>query len=117
MILLGPLMTRPNKVCLWTVLLIFLGAGVFLTHSSVVLGLEYRSDTIQLREESLKILSALENKMGSHPLIEKTRSKLSTLSDRQTRLMSSLSELMAGDGQTAGADIAFLFIAVLIILS
>lgn len=63
------------------------------------------------------ILSVLEWKMGSDPLPGKVREKLSTLSDGQIRLIASLSERMAVGGQTASADVAFLLVAALIVLS
>ena len=67
--------------------------------------------------DTLKILSVLENKMRDRKLLEKVRDKLNTLDDRQTRLIASLSDRIAYEEKTAGADIAFLLITVLIILS
>lgn len=79
--------------------------------------LDNPNSVIKRENVMLKILSILENKMGDHKISEKAKEKLSTLSDEQTRLIISLSEVIANDGQTAGADIAFLLIMILIILS
>lgn len=67
--------------------------------------------------DMLKILSVLESKMEGERIPEKARDKLSTLGDGQLRLMASLSELVADDGHRAAADIAFLLITALIVLS
>lgn len=69
------------------------------------------------RANVLKILSVLENKMRDQQLLEKAKDKLFTLSDRQTRLIASLSDRIANEGNTAGADIAFLLITALIVFS
>ena len=68
-------------------------------------------------EETFKILSVLENKMGDQKLLEKAKGKVFILSDRQISLISSLSERIVSDGHTTGADFAFLLIMVLIVLS
>lgn len=67
--------------------------------------------------DMLQILSVLANRMEDQKLFEKARDKLSTLSDRQMRLIASLSDRIAGEGKTAGTDIAFFLITALIILS
>ncbi|HLD29834.1 MAG TPA: hypothetical protein VJC03_05790 [bacterium] len=67
-------------------------------------------------EKILKILSALEKKMEGQELSAKVKDKIASLSARQVRLITSLSERMSGD-QTMGSDIAFLLISALIILS
>lgn len=67
--------------------------------------------------DRLKILFVLENKMGNKKLLEKAKDKLVTLDDRQTRLISSLSDRIAQEGNTMGADIAFLLMTALIIFS
>lgn len=64
-----------------------------------------------------RILSVLEVKMEGQSLPDKVRDKLRTLSDGQIRLIASLSDRIDGEGRTAGADIAFLLITALIILS
>ena len=69
------------------------------------------------RADVLKILSVLENKIEDQKLLERAKEKLLTLSERQTRLMASLSERIAKEGNTTGGDIAFLLITALITLS
>jgi hypothetical protein len=64
-----------------------------------------------------RILSALEVKMGGESVPGKVRDKLLTLSDGQIRLIASLSDRIDAEDRTAGADIAFLLITALIILS
>jgi hypothetical protein len=64
-----------------------------------------------------RILAVLEIKMGGHTLPAKVKDKLSTLTDGQIRLIASLSDRIADEGHTPSADIAFLLIAALIILS
>lgn len=78
-----------------------------------------RSSTgvVNRRADLGKILSALETKMGSHALPGKVKDKLSTLTDAQIRLIASLSDRIAAEGETPSADIAFLLVAALIILS
>jgi hypothetical protein len=76
------------------------------------------SYTILTREADMsKILSVLENRIGSQRLIEKAKDRLFTFSDAQTRLMADLADRIANEGNTAGGDIAFLLITALIILS
>lgn len=70
------------------------------------------------RQEALdRILSALEMKMEGDSVPGKVRDKLLTLTDGQIRLIASLSDRIGGEGRAAGADIAFLLITALIILS
>ncbi|MCG6538104.1 MAG: hypothetical protein L7F78_26160 [Syntrophales bacterium LBB04] len=47
----------------------------------------------------------------------KARDKLFTLSKDQSRLIISLCERISGDGRSAGADIAYLLVIALILLS
>jgi hypothetical protein len=49
-------------------------------------------------------------------LLGKAKKKLITLSDWQTRLIASLSDRVVEEGNTAGSDIAFLLMTVLITL-
>ena len=64
----------------------------------------------------LKILTALENKIENPQLLERTREKLQSLSERQTRLIASLSDRVIKEGNSAGASIALLLMTVLITL-
>jgi hypothetical protein len=63
-----------------------------------------------------KILSVFENRIEDRQLLEKTRDKLLALDQRQLRLIASLSERVAKEGNTAGSDIAFLLMTALITL-
>ncbi len=63
-----------------------------------------------------KIVAVLENKIEDQPSLEKTKRKLLTLNDRQTRLIASLSDRVTEDDNTMGASIAFLFVTILIAL-
>ncbi|OGP74974.1 MAG: hypothetical protein A2W09_03020 [Deltaproteobacteria bacterium RBG_16_50_11] len=63
-----------------------------------------------------KILTVLERRVDDPQLLEKTKKKLITLRDGQTRLIASLSDRVAEEGNTTGSDIAFLLMTVLIIL-
>lgn len=68
-------------------------------------------------EDPYKILEVLEKKMGGEKMSQKARDKLFTLSGDQTRLILSLCERISDDGRSAGADIAYLLIIALILLS
>jgi hypothetical protein len=63
-----------------------------------------------------KILLVLENRLEDQQLLERTRDKLLTLDDRQIRLIASLSDRIAKEGNTTGSDIAFLLMTALITL-
>ena len=64
----------------------------------------------------LQILAVLENKIEDQQLLEKTKEKLFTLRDGQTRLIASLSDQVNQDGNTTAASIAFLLMTALITL-
>lgn len=98
--------------------------GTLLADSSVALAaitgprVQNPSTRVVARRADLgRILSVLEMKMGGHTLPGKVKDKLSTLTDGQIRLIASLSDRIADEGHTPSADIAFLLIAALIILS
>jgi hypothetical protein len=74
-------------------------------------------DAIHQRADLLKIVSVLEKRMGDQKLPDKVRDKLSSLGDAQIRLIASLSDVISHDEHAQGADIAFLLIAALIVLS
>lgn len=63
-----------------------------------------------------KILTVLEKRVEDPQLLWKTKKKLITLSDGQTRLIASLSDRVAQEKNTTGSDIAFLLMTVLITL-
>jgi hypothetical protein len=64
-----------------------------------------------------KILPVLENRVVDLRLRRKTIDKLATLSDEKIRLISSLCEKIAQNSSSAGSDIAFSLVSILIILS
>jgi hypothetical protein len=63
-----------------------------------------------------KILSVFENRIEDQQLLERAKDKLLALDQRQLRLIASLSERVAKEGNTAGSDIAFLLMTALITL-
>ena len=63
-----------------------------------------------------KILTVLESRVEDPQLLGKTKKKLITLSDGQTRLIAFLSDRVAEERNTTGSDIAFLLMTVLITL-
>ncbi len=94
---------------------IFVGRPSFAAVDTIEHGPGY--STISSRASNiLKILSVLENRIGDQPLIEKAKDKLSTLTDRQTLLIASLSDRVEKERNPASGDIAFLLITALIIL-
>ena len=62
------------------------------------------------------IRSILDAKLGSADVSTKVQDKLQTLDDRQLRLMASLAERIAAEGNTPGADIALLLLTALVVL-
>ncbi len=68
------------------------------------------------RADVLKILVVLEDNIEDQLLLEKTKKKLFTLNEGQTRLIASLSDRVAKEGDAPGASIAFLLMTVLITL-
>ena len=63
------------------------------------------------------ILKVLESKMGNQKIPQKALDKLVGLSDEQFGLISSLSERIADNTQTVGADVAFLLITAILVWS
>jgi len=63
-----------------------------------------------------RILSVFENRIEDQQILERTKDKLLTLDQRQIRLIASLSDRVAKEGNTTGADIAFLLMTALITL-
>jgi hypothetical protein len=62
------------------------------------------------------IRSILDAKLGSADVSTKVQDKLQTLDDRHLRLLASLAERIAPEGNTPGADIAFLLLTALVVL-
>ncbi len=67
--------------------------------------------------EIVNILSVLEERTNDERLIEKAKQKLATMNERDLRLMASLCDRIWVGGDDAGADIAFLMTAMLVVLS
>lgn len=70
---------------------------------------------VHRKNDISNILSVLEKKTGDRELVEKAKDKLSNLSGRKIKLISSLCDRISHDSQSAGGDIAFLLIIALII--
>jgi hypothetical protein len=69
------------------------------------------------RPEVPRILSVLESRAPDGEVSPKAREKLNGMSGRQVRLIASLSDLVSQDQNGTAADVAYLLMAVLIILS
>lgn len=67
--------------------------------------------------ELAEILSVLKDKVENREVAEKLKDKVFKLSDKQTRLIASLARLTANGDQTAGAEIVFFVMTILIIVS
>lgn len=67
--------------------------------------------------EMLKVLLVLEARAEDGRLMEKAKQKLATLDEKDLRLMASLCDRIEARGNDAGADIAFLMTAMLVVLS
>lgn len=77
-----------------------------------------RGDSAPLSQDMIKILAALETRVGDRQrLLEKTEEKLARLSEKDLRLIASLCERIPADGHSAESDIAFLLATALVILS
>jgi len=68
-------------------------------------------------EEISMILRVLENKMSNQKIPQKVLDKLLSLSDEQIGLIAALSERIADNTRTVGADVAFLLITALLVWS
>jgi hypothetical protein len=111
---------RMRSIFIWP---LFLSLAIVAAHSSIAFGRiasrESHNQYIFMdpAAERDRIMIVLENKLEDQKLLEKAGDKLRTLSNAQIKLISSLSDRITSESNTAGADIAFLFIAALIILS
>ncbi len=116
---------KPRKYIFWNVIALALLIGfIFLSPNTTLAAIgsfEPQKKTISAKtdqaEDSYKILDVLENKMGGRKLPPKAREKLFTLSGDQERLIISLCERISDDGGSPGADIAYLLVIALILLS
>ena len=102
---------------LFLILTLFLSspAASFSLPGSQVTGKAYPG--IYSEVEIKKVMAVLDNKIEGKKTAEKAKRKLSNLSDLQTRLIVSLSEIVALGDPAPVADIAFLLMTVLIIFS
>jgi hypothetical protein len=64
-----------------------------------------------------KIIGILESRIKNRQLPEKAKNKLAAMNDEEIRLVTSLCDRMAGEGDTAGADLALMLVTALIVLS
>lgn len=63
------------------------------------------------------IVEILESRIKNHQLPEKAKNKLVAMNDEEIRLVASLCDRMAGEGNTAGADLALMLVTAMIVLS
>ncbi len=68
-------------------------------------------------DDPYRILEVLEKKMGGEKMSRKAREKLFNLPQDQTRLIVSLCKRISDEERSAGADIAYLLVIALILLS
>jgi hypothetical protein len=68
-------------------------------------------------KERIKIQKILNQKIEDKALLKKAEQKLSTLSDEEILLISSLCDRIPESDSSAGADVAFLLVTTLIIFS
>jgi hypothetical protein len=71
----------------------------------------------QNRADFPEILSLLEEKVGNREVTQKLKDKAVTLSKKQTRMIASLAELISSGDRAVGAEVAFLVVTILIIVS
>jgi len=70
-----------------------------------------------MKDEIEKIVAAMESRIADPKRIDTARNKLLHMDEKQTRLLSVLSDRILVDDTSVGASIAFLLVAVLIALS
>ncbi len=75
------------------------------------------SPQLDRSEERHKILEVLEKKMGGKKLSKKAEDKLFTMNEDKARLIISLCDRITDEDRTVGAEIAYLLITALIVLS
>lgn len=68
-------------------------------------------------KERQKILATLESRLRDEKALEKMRGKVEALAGRKLRLAAALCDRIEGDGDSAGADIAFSLVTALIVLA
>ncbi len=115
---------KTKRITRWTQGgLIFLLLTLFLSSSSISLGMSGSQAPgraypgIYSEAEIKKVMAVLDNKIDGKKSTEKAKDKLMNLSDLQTGLIVSLSEIVALRDPAPVAGIAFLLMTVLIIFS
>ncbi len=83
---------------------------------SVRLYLE-RQSRMSSDRDLIKIIKILESRASNHQLSEKAIQKLADMKDDDIRLVSSLCDRIAEAGDAAGADLAFILVTALIVIS
>ena len=71
----------------------------------------------QNRANFPEILSLLEERVGNREVTQRLKDKAVTLSKKQTRMIASLAELISSGERAVGAEVAFLVVTILIIVS
>ena len=108
----------PLPVCASVLMVLALsGALSFAAAGIVGSGTGDQYTGITQKQDVLAIVTVLEDRIGDDRLLQKAEEKLSTMSGQEIRLMASLCERIPAESITASADVAFLLITVLIILS
>ena len=79
------------------------------------MGDEYHE--VRQRDDVMKILSVLKERVGDQESLERAKGKNITLKDSEFNLIKSLSEQITKEAERPGVEIAFLLITALIILS
>jgi hypothetical protein len=108
--------TVPFIVFLFLVLLVLLwnASGVFAASTAVPAA---RRADLSARNDISKIMSVLESRRPGRRALEKSAGKMSTMHERDLRLMSSLCDHITADAGTPAADLAYSLLTALIVLS
>ena len=111
------LLKRVPSCLMALVYVVFIG-GLSIANGRIEVPKIDHSSNIDRRDGNIaKILSVLENKCEDPNVTEKVKDKLLTMSDKKTRLIVSLADLIANDSQIPGTEIVFFVITILITVS
>ncbi|HXX56430.1 MAG TPA: hypothetical protein VEI96_00350 [Thermodesulfovibrionales bacterium] len=80
-------------------------------------GTDLHSKELKKDSAMAKILPVLESRVGDQKLLERAKDKLALMDEAEIRLIASLCERISLDRGTPDADIAFLLVTALIVLS
>lgn len=114
---------RSGRQIITALWLFFLFHILLLAGSTLVEARQEQTSSLQqvdpLRREIgvLKIQTVLQGKLGDQKLTDSAKSKLLLLDDRRIHLLSRLCDRVLLNGETAGSDVAFLLLTMLIVLS